>query len=287
MALIRPPAQYVEKFLLQSYFDSTLLQAAILNSPSNSVIIPSTEKRVDTKGVGVGLDPASETPIAVEFLSPDGGTSGALVIKPGQTVRPGFEFSGVRWGLPKGWLGGGLAVLNVIRSEGSDVRYTGVPRPVIFHRTRLILEAEAGGPALPALRRNWPSRFPWTRATRGATAIVQASGPVLSVRPEKVLARLRNAADPTNEQVVRFHFRSSFDFDMDALGVLGVTDVDSTWVDVTFPAVTPSTLVTYPTVEVPVEFARLACDEGGVTVVPFTPGLVGSYLDVVRYGSLG
>ncbi len=284
MANGAPIAQYVESFLFQSYFSGGDGAGAILDSPPNEVIIPSTRKTVDVGGYGVALDPASETPVAVEFIAQGIGVAGALVLKPGQTVRPGFPFTGLRWGLPKGWLGGGLAVLNVLRAPDADVRYVGQARPVIFHRTRLIIEDDAT--PLPALKLNWPSRFPWTQAMRLGT-ISQKSGPVLSVRPERIVCRL-NANDATTPRTFRFVFRSSFDFDLDSTGVMNTGDEDAVWYDVTFP-MNLSLSSSRPAVELPREFAGLTLDEGGVTVLNISgePAFTGSSIDVVRYGSLG
>lgn len=279
-----PPAQYVENFLFQSYFDSAKLEKAILASPPNAVITPSTERTVDVQGYGVALDPASETPVAITLVSSWGGVAGTLILKPGQTIKPGFAFNGLRWGLPKGWLGGGLAILNVLRAPSADLYYVGETKPVIFHRTRLVIEAD--GAVLPTLRRNWPSRFPWTQAIRDA-AVTQKSGPIGSIRQSQVLLRLRSN-DAASARSLRFVFRGAFNFDAAADGTVGATDLDSVWRDVTFP-LNPGAAPTYSVVTLPAEALPINCDEGGVTVLNVSGDatLTGKYIDVVRYGTIG
>lgn len=279
-----PPAQYVENFPFQSYFDSVKLEKALLASPPNAVITPSTERTVDVEGYGVALDPSSETPVAVVFVSSWGGVAGTMIVKPGQTIQPGFAFSGLRWGLPKGWLGGGLAILNVLRAPNANVYYVGETRPVIFHRTRLVIEAD--GAVLPALKRNWPSRFPWTQAIKD-TVTTQRSGPIGSIRQSQVLLRLRSN-DAAAARTLRFVFRGSFNFDAASDGTVGATDLDSVWRDVTFP-LNAGAAPTYSVVTLPVEALPINCDEGGVTVLNVSGdvALTGRYIDVVRYGTLG
>jgi hypothetical protein len=279
-------AQVVKTFPFQSYFDSVKLEKAINDSPPGSTIIPSTGQVFDMDGYGVSLDPASESPVAIEFISSWGGNAGTLVLKPGQTQRPGFQFKSIRWGLPKGWLGGGLVILNVIRAPTGDVRYIGSTREIAFHRARLVIEAE--GVALPALRRNWPSRFPWTQAIKDV-AISQKSGPVMTVNPTRTLIRLRSnpvAAQPS----LRFYFRNTYQFDSANDGSLAAAPADpaSYWTDLVFPMNTGVSTGSFPVAELPPLAAAMACDEGGVTVTDLSGGgLVGAFIDVIRLGVLG
>src|SRR5260221_7507391 len=136
------PVQQISRlFLYQSYFDSTLLQNAILEQTRNSPIVESTVQENQIPGYAIGLHPSSQTPVAIQFkLGAQPSSSQAIVLKPGQVVRPhglprgmnSGAFSGFRWGLPFGWLGGGVATLLVFSTPDADVSWPGTPE-VIFH----------------------------------------------------------------------------------------------------------------------------------------------------------
>lgn len=283
---MRAISQIPVSFIYQSYFDSALLQAAILEQPTNMQIVPSTKKEFQGKVHAVALASGSDCPITVKFQG--GRDSGHYLLRPGEIIRPG-ECEGFTYGLPFGWLGGGLAMLKVAHTE--DARLDPGPgRPeIIFHRTRLQIVADAalgdGTGGTIGVVNNWPGRFPWTQATRGSNAIDQRGASLLTVEPTKVLLRLRinDAAGKT----VRLAFRGSHDFDQGSNGVVAVTATASTYVDVTFPANVSLLSLPYPMVALPDSFARLACDEGGVNAIDLgDAALTSQFIDVVRYGRI-
>ena len=119
-------------FPYQSYFDAVLLEAAVLAQGTGQLLVDSAAvpaRDSNTRGFGLGLDPSSETPIAVSFKRYSGSASGAMLLRPGQIVFPfGREeaFAGFRWGLPFGWLGGGLAGLTVIQNAKAELAWSAV-----------------------------------------------------------------------------------------------------------------------------------------------------------------
>jgi hypothetical protein len=274
---MRAISQIPVNFAFQSYFDDTLLQKAILEQAPGEGIVPSTLKRSQDKGNVVGLGGTSDCPLAIRFRG--GRDSAPIILRPGQVIRPG-RFDGFDYGLPFGWLGGGLAVLFVGHEEDVD-SYIGAARPeIIFHRTRLKIVADA---VTPTLVKNWPLRFPWTQAVRGASSSNQNGAPLLTVEPTRTLLRLR--MNDIVGHTVRLIFRGSHDFDQDSAGAVGTTDQE--YVDLTFPANGAPTSTPYPMVELPAAFARLACDEGGVSATNLgVAALTDQYIDVVRYGRI-
>ena len=235
------PAQQTSRlFAYQSYFDGSLLENAILVQNKNSPIVESTVKEEQIAGYSLGLHPSSQTPVAVQFLA--GGqpsTSQAITMKPGQIIRPHGvgrngapgHFSGFRWGLPFGWLGGGMAHLIVNPSPDADVLWPG-NQEVVFHRTRLHIFQRNALPA--AAPKNWPTRFPWTQAAQGSVPLDQSGSANIAVTPTKTLIRLFN----TNPIVLaaaanmRFLVQGSNEFSLNSAGALILTptlSVPYTW----------------------------------------------------------
>jgi hypothetical protein len=291
-----PAFEISRAFNYQSYFDDTLLQNAILAAPSNEPIIPSTlSDPIQVSGYGVGLHPSSETPIAVRFQT--GSQQGASMtyrIKPGEIIRPHGSmhgqpgsFSGLEWGLPFGWLGGGLAKLIVLRTPDAESFWTGNPE-IIFHRTRMEILAPGAVPVAALTVLNWPKRFPWPSAQFGASAILQSGQPALGVSPTRTAFRLRLATLPAFADM-RVLYIGTNDFSFGTAGTPVLTDVafnDMTWGSfIAAGIVTPGT--PFPTQILTGQQERFAADGGGVALVDLSGGsLTGAFVDIVRYGNL-
>lgn len=278
---MRAVSQIPVSFLYQSYFDSALEEHALLNQPTNELIVPSTKDIAQGHGYAVGVAGYSDAPVAFRFYGSEA-DSGVVICRPGQLIRPG-KFDAFDYGLPFGWLGGGRAMILVAHKDDA-ILDLGSPRAeMVFHRTRIQIEASAS--PLPTLKRNWPLNFPWSRALRDATLIDQQGNPLLRVEPTRTLLRLRSqiAASVT----VGLVFRGSNEFDMDSTGAVGTADLASTFVEVTFPASTDPLFAPYPTVSLPEDFLRLACDEGGLSIFNLgVAGIAGLEVDVVRFGRI-
>jgi hypothetical protein len=294
-----PVSQISRQFLFQSYFDDTLLEKALLEQSANEPIVQSTSKEEQIPGYAIGLHPSSQTPVAIEFrVGGQPSSSHAITLKPGQIVRPHGQprgggpgqFSGFRWGLPFGWLGGGMAHLLVFQTSDSDVLWPGNPE-VIFHRTRMQILDPA---ALPATRApiNWPMRFPWINAVRGATSINQRGQPNIGIVPTRVLMTLRldTLAAPAD---MRLAFQGTNDFGLDAAGVIIPAETvgfHHTWGTWAPPAGGAGNLATTFQVDFLAERGmRLAADDGGVALIDMSVGgdLIDAFVDVVRFGTLG
>lgn len=187
-------------FSYQSYFSNTLLHLAVRDQGVGSSFARDDIQEENIAGYGVGLLPSSETPLAVEFKRADaaGGTA-TLVLKPGQVVypfgrSPSARFEGVRWGLPYGWLGGGLATLVVITSPEAVLDWPKDDHEVIFHRQRVAIQAnDFDYEAITDWPQNWPTRFPSLTTRRSGTAVTltQSGQPVLHVQPTRTQLSLR------------------------------------------------------------------------------------------------
>lgn len=293
------PVQQISRlFAYQSYFDNTLLENAILLQNRNEPIVSSTVKEEQIPGYAIGLHPSSQTPVALQFkIGGQPTSSQAIILKPGQIVRPhglprgmsSGAFSGFRWGLPFGWLGGGVATLLVFQTPDADVAWPGNPE-VIFHRQRMkILDPAVVTADAPY---NWPVRFPWTQAFQGANAISQQGQPAIAVEPTRVLMRLR--MDTLGAAaVMRVLIQASNDFDLDSAGDPVLTPVgfiDVTWGTIAGVGVTGNLNTQYPIVEIGEVIGRLGADDGGLRLIDATSGaglpLADQYVDVVRYGRL-
>ena len=235
------PAQQISRvFTQQSYFDDALLEKAILAQKRNEPIVQSTFKEEQIPGYAIGLAPWSQTVVAIQFkIGGQPTSSQALVLKPGQIVRPhglprgmaSGSFSGFAWGLPFGWLGGGLATIIVFQTPDADASWPG-DSEVVFHRTRMRIKAPAAAPT-NALK-NWPLRFPWTQALQGANSVPQQGQPAVAItQPTQVLMRLRltTLAAPATMRIIA---HESNDFDLDSAGA--VITSPSGFIDFTWPS---------------------------------------------------
>jgi len=296
------PSQQVSRvFTFQSYFSDTLLQNALLAQRRNDPIVNATGnltlKEEQIPGYSIGLHPSSQTPVALQFKVGGKFSSAApLILKPGQVVRPmGLPrdvqtsgFSGFAWGIPFGWLGGGLATIVVNPSSDADVAWPGNPE-VIFHRQRMKILAPADLPA--AASYNWPTRFPWTQAFGGTIAapISQAGTAQIAIEPTRVLMRLRMATVGAASRM-RIVLQGTNDFDLDSAGATVLTAcgyIDVTWGVVAGSGGAGNLATQYPIAEPTTIWPRLSADDGGVQLVDMTGGtLANQYVDVVRYGRL-
>ncbi len=283
-------------FKYQSYYDNTLLEAALLTQSQNEPIVGSTKRPEEIGGYSFGLHPSSQTPIAIQpRVGGQTASPQAIILQPGQIYRPhgrtdgraAGNFSGFDWGLPFGWLGGGQALLYVFPSSDADVAWPGNAE-VLFHRQRMRIVAPGALPA--AARKNWPLRFPWTQAVRGATAISQAGAALVTIaEPTRVMMSLRLAVLAAAGDM-RMILQSSNDFDLDSAGAVVLTGprFDSyTWGTYVANGGAGNLATNYPVVEYNGPLARLAADDGGVCLVDMSAGtLTDAYVDIARYGRL-
>jgi len=285
-------------FVHQSYFDSTLLEKALLIQSVNEPIVGSTLKNEQLGGYALALHPSSQTPVAVQpLVGGQAASPQAVILRPGQIFRPNGRpdglagnFSGFRWGLPFGWLGGGLATLYVLPSADAEVHWPGASPEIIFHRQRMQILAPASVAA--AASKNWPLRFPWTQAVRGSTSISQAGAAIVGIaEPTRVIMSLRLTSLATASDM-RIVFQETNDFDLDSTGAVIAAQarfIDQTWGTYAASGITGNLNTAYPLMEIlggPV--SRLAADDGGVALVDISAGglITNAYVDVTRYGKL-
>jgi hypothetical protein len=267
-------AQIVYAFGFQSYLDDAALEKGIVDQGANAggIVNPVT---VNMQGHGLALMGSSQTPIAVEFMGDRGAAAGgAVVMKPGTTLRPiGARFQGFRWGLPYGWLGGGLANLLVLPTQSASIDHAGTPE-VCFHRMRAKVNADTG--VLPAAVKNWPRRF----------NVPQQGQPIIAVEPTRAFARLRLASP--QERTIRMIFRGLADFDSDSGGVKDTTDMASPlYYDMTFPAQIAGAATVYPVIQLPEWVSRLGGDDASIFLSDLGDGgLTNQMVDFIRYGRL-
>lgn len=295
------PQQVTKIFPMQSYFDSSFEAftpnpaSALLEQPTNSGIIQSTlQDKNQVEAYAVGLAPWSEAPVAVAMQTQDaGGLSSPLILRPGEVFAPSGltkgntfrSFQGVIWGLPFGWLGGGLVSLFFFKSPDSLPKWGFGPREVQFHNFRTkILAASAAPPA--AQRTNWPTRFPWQKAYRGlaATAINQANKANISVIPTKTVLRLRGTALAAAQEC-RVVFWGTDTLDIGADGITPVA-TQSSYYEFSWPANTAGGWPAHQQMVVlPDEFSKLAANSWGITIEALAAsGLVDAQVDVARFG---
>jgi hypothetical protein len=293
-----PALEVTEIFDYQSYFDDTLLEAAILPAAPNEPIIQSTLKQINLSGYAVGLHPSSETPVAVRLKTgAQQGASPVFRLKPGQVLRPhgrpngkesSGQFSGVEWGLPAGWLGGGAANLIIFRT--ADAVTTWVDHAeVAFYRTRMTILAPANVPTGANSRKNWPGRFPWAHAKFGTTGLNQRGRAALSLQPTRTLFRLRKTTVAAATDV-RVMFVGADVLAQDGNGDIDLTDVgffDMTWGTFAPPAGAAGVaLAAQPTQILTGQVERISCNNGALVMMALGAELEGSFVDVVRYGKL-
>lgn len=301
--------QLSRTFEYQSYFDSTLLEKAILTQAPNNPIVQSTKEQQQVSGWAIGNHPDSQTPVAVTF-SGDGRQSGSSshIIPPGAIVRPtggsanrqgGFQ--SFQWGLPFGWLGGGTATIVVFQTPTSWANWN-VRNQLIFHRFRAEIYAPSDLPlraAISSWPRNWPTRFPSliTRRQESAVTIGQGGAPQIAIsQPGMVELQLHTTISSTSSMKALFLHTTDFS---DEITVLP-TPIQIGSVEFEVPARTsyvyPAGVYTeYTIFEAPLALSRLGCNgkagssvslNSGVIFVSDDPQLQGQFMDVVRYGYL-
>lgn len=292
------PVQQVSRiFDIQSYFDNVLLERALSSQNRNSPIVEGTVREEQIPGYAIGLHPSSQTPVAVQFkIGGQPTSSQAITLVPGQIVRPhglprGMDhahFSGFYWGLPFGWLGGGLATLLVFQTSDADAAWNGRSE-VLFHRQRMqIVDAAAATDV--AARYNWPLRFPWTQAIRGTDNIGQQGMAAISIgEPTRVVMSLQlgTLAAPATMRMV---YWGTNDFHTDANGDVVITS--SIFDEVVWPSYSAATgtgrfAAQFPFIQPDDKFVRMAADDGGVLLTSTDAALIGQYVDVDRYGKIG
>lgn len=266
----RSVTQIPRTFPFQSYFDSLLLERAILAQPQGAAIIPATKAHSQTPGVGVTLHPSSESPVAIRFRGGDTDSS-EIILTPGQTVIVG-NFTSFDWGLPFGWLGGGTVLLYVMHRPDAMIAFPGGPAaPIPFHRARLIIGARTAP--------NLPMSFPWPSATSGTGPTPQSGSPIVNVTPTATLFRLRSSIiAPTTLSAIWW---ATDVFDVDATGG-GI--VEATEIDLSFPAVTVGS---FPIAWLQPDLARIGGDVAYLQITDPTAALTGAYVDMIRYGTIG
>lgn len=302
---LSPVTQLNEEFTLQSYFDTTLLENALLTQPQGSLIVPSTLKESQLNGYAIGLHPSSQTPVAINFRTGAGSSSAPVVLRPGQIVTPMGEpddsgrqtnFDGFQWGLPYGWLGGGVATLMVFHTPTAAGKWDGASPEIIFHRVRVpIITVAAVVTGLEA-RKNWPGRFPWVNAKLGANQILQDGKPVLTITPTKTLMVLTAAANASVTLAADTPMRVLMQRTNEGVTSAGASQaIDVIAQDFTWPAWTPQgTTGILLSSQRQARFApeghilnRVFADDGGVALVDISFGaLASAYVDFVRYGTL-
>lgn len=299
-----PGVSVTALYKYQSYFDSTLLEKAILIQSANEPIVGTTMEEIKIGGYALALHPSSQTPVAVLPLV--GGSAAAaapIILRPGQVYRPHGRahngapgnFSTFKMGLPFGWLGGGTATVYVLPASDANVDWQGEAPEIIYHRQRMVILAPSGLAAQVAAPYNWPLRFPWGRAVRGAGSISQAGKAIVAVaRPTRVLMSLR-VNSLLAPATMRLAFQATNDLDLDSVGAPILTSprfTEYTWGQFSANGGTGDLGTNYPVAEMDGELVRLAADDGGMQlidmsgVVPAAGDLAGLFVDVVRYGIL-
>jgi hypothetical protein len=306
-----PAFEVTDTFPLQSFLSSTLFEQAIQAQSPNDLIVPSTVQKIQVSGYAVGLHPSSQTPIAIQLdTGAQQGASPVYRLKPGEILRPhgrpnglgsDGNFSGFRWGLPFGWLGGGSAMLVIFRTADADALWTGNPE-VMFHRFTspiyalpAALSATVASYATAPLigSYNWPIRFPWLNARRatagyGTYALVGGEG-AIAITPTRTVIRLRQAdgaagnitlAAPADMRI----FMLSMD-ETKLSTTLEFDDAQPTFQDITWGSFT-AILGETPTQVLTGELARFGGNFGLVLPGSADPALDGLFVDFIRYGFL-
>jgi hypothetical protein len=283
----------------QSFHDTTQLQQAIQTQRVSQLRILGTPQDEQVSGVGFALHPSSECPVAVapNLESAGGGTS--IILKPGQVYYPGGEFRSFKWGLPFGWLGGGLAQLYVICEKESGLFWTEAPE-VVFHRLTLPIYETAANPA--GVAPNWPLRFPWPNATSLATGVATPQGdqPALAVCPTRIVLRPRvTSILPANAPLtLRLSHWQSQDFDYTFGGTTNPFGTTGTYFDTFWPTFVNSgftiggaAVIEWPAQTYDANIFKIGGDNAQVAVIDVANALAAvpaqRFIDIVRYGRIG
>jgi hypothetical protein len=281
-------------FQYQSYFSTTLMERAILTQSPSEPIVPSTKQIEETGGYGVAVYPSSETPVAVQLLGSGGSGGSPFIMRPGEVFRASTPFDAIRYGIPFGWLGGGLVQLRVLQGKDDNVSFFG-EHEILFHRIRLPVWALAAAPAL-GLRGtspNWPTKFPWPNAY-DLNGTAQKGQPSLAVTPTRTVIRVR--ANVAAGFRMRLALYQTDDFDLQADGTTYDTiDTSASLLDLTWGGGAAASGFTlgalvgseFPTLVMGGDASRL----GGANAIAafldmdaIVPG--GTYLDIERFGMI-
>ena len=291
--------QFTVRYPLQSYYDAaaevtTPRSMAVLNQPVNEAIVKSTRKAADNQsGYAIALSPDSETPMAFEFEFGEEGATAAVVVRPGETHVPngGKPFKGFSYGLPFGWLGGGVANFQVFKSPDARLDFSSVPEKVLFHRFRTTILTGVVGAITPPAYVNWPSKFPWNKLNKyalGVTPENQSAEPTMVIKEPEAVLRLNQGATSIaagNAASIVFWGTDAFGIGADGVTALNTDNLfyDIYWPDNSVVAVGDRN----PVIQLPSEIARLASNQWGVSIYapPGSP-LIGMTVDIARYGRL-
>jgi hypothetical protein len=291
----KTPVSLVRNFAYQSFFDDTLQANALAVQDPGAPIVASASDQQSISGYGVSLHPSSQAPVGVIFNYEVSGNSQPHIVVPGESliISRTTPFIGLTYGIPFGWLGGGLVRLLVYQHPETVVKFADVRPEVILQRQRMkiVNDALVGGLTTAY---NWPNKFPWTNAIRvtGGVNFSQAGGASLHSIPTRTEFRLRvpNLAAAATMRIV---WTRTDTFDLG--GATGTTlDTSSTtYYDYTWPANVngsggAATSQVYST------FALSGNDQpyGGDNCAVFlldmsgTGALTNAQVDITRYGRL-
>jgi len=296
------------RFPYQSYFGDKYERGVLLQPTAEGLIVPSTLRKVASPGYAIGLTPMSQTPVAIRLAIGGAGNGGAreYILKPGQILRPfgRDRFTGFEWGLPFGWLGGGVASLVIYQDPEAAVDWGGGAHSpeLVFHRQRTVVypsntDLEAGTALARLASGNWPTVFPWAHNQREDEDDVvyrQQGVPVLAVEPTRVFARFLvdngTIADAVTLQMV---FKGLTEFDAAENDTISA---NFSVFEFTVPARTPPDAAgaeRWPVIELPAEIARLGTNRGTCGMVICTAPYAGNPatlngfdVDLIRYGRL-
>lgn len=278
-------------FPYQSFFDNTQLNQAILTQDPNSPTVNEISN-VNVSGRTVGLHPDSQCPIAARLKSQTGQV--VSVLTPGQVVNGLIPdgFTSLDWGLPFGWLGGGLAKLVIADSDAPFVGWAQAKTEVLLQRQRMQIVADASPSTSPAASAaNWAGRFPMKNGYRynsgsPSTPIPQSGQPEIAAEITRIVMRLRvaNLAAPTPMRIL---IRGLDEFDIGSDGVT-ITYTDLSVFDVQWPQqVAGMTSAPYPTIEIRDIPAALRGDSCVVTLSDAkNAALTNQFVDVLTYGRI-
>lgn len=271
-------------FPLQSFFDNTqLVNALIAQDPANPIVLSTTAQ---VRGRVIGLHPESQCPVALIATGPGG--SSTTTLTPGQIVRglTSPRFTSIDWGLPFGWLGGGLAKLVVADDEDAFLGWPQQLHEVLLQRFRLKIATDTSPSTTPnAWAASLPLRFPWKNGFRynASSMIPQNGGGEIAATPTRLVMRLRvnNLAAPAT---MRMLFRGIDDFDLGSDGST-ISYTDLTGVDVDWP-VAAGTATPYPVKEIRDGLALCRGDSMVLTLASADAALTNQYVDVLSYGQI-
>ena len=208
-----------QTFAWQSYFDNTLLEKAIVVQPAGTRMISLKDQQF--KGHSLVNSPSSQVPIAVTGkVTGAGGSISVFVLAPGQGIAPfdDTDFREFTWGLPFGWLGGGMAQL-LVSQQREFSGYSARPE-IPFHRARFAIKqpsdlTSVGYNNSPL---NWPLRFPWVAAVN-AQSNAQNGSPLLGIEPTRIVMALRGLSTLAIAAPMIAIIQGSDDFCLDPGGV--------------------------------------------------------------------